>query len=137
MPIGVSLVMSAPPRAPQAQRKPRRPSDQRVSLRLPLSLAARLAALCELHPARTRAKILVDLLNLGLAEVERASPPLTGQAPALPHAGPPPVYLLGGPFPEFHHLLVKHHRRLERELAAEDSEIPAAPDTYDLNPDDA
>ncbi len=129
--------MSTPPRAPQAQRKPRGPSDQRVSLRLPLPMAARLAALCELHPGRPRAKILVDVLNLGLAEVERASPSPTGQTPALPHIGPSPVYLLGGPFPEFHHLLVKHHRRLERELATDDPEIPATPDAYDLNPDDA
>jgi hypothetical protein len=125
-----------PPTRP-SQSEPRRPSDQRISLRLPLPLAARLAALCELHPDRPRAKILVDLLNLGLAEVERASPPPAGQTAAVPRAGPPPVYLLGGPFPEFHHLLVKHHRRLERELAAEDPEIPAAPDAYDLNPDDA
>lgn len=129
--------MPTRPPAQQAKSEPRRRSDQRVSLRLPLPLAARLAALCELHPDRTRAKILVDLLNLGLAEVERGAPPSTGPAPALPHAGPPPVYLLAGPFPEFHHLLVKHHRRLERELAAEDSETPAAPDAYDLNPDDA
>jgi hypothetical protein len=123
--------------AQQSKSEPPRPSDRRISLRLPLPLAARLAALCELHPNRPRAKILVDLLNLGLAEVERASPPSTGQTPALPHSGPPPVYLLAGPFPEFHHLLVKHHRRLERELAAEDPETPAAPDAYDLNAGDA
>jgi hypothetical protein len=36
----------------------------------------------------------------------------------------PPIYLLRGPFPEFHHLVLRHHLRMERERAGEDGLAP-------------
>jgi len=88
---------------------------QRLSLRLPLPMAARLAALHELHRGKTLNTLTVDLLRLALEQVD-ASTARAESTPALPlHAGTPPVYLVSGAFPEFHHLVLKHHRRLERE----------------------
>lgn len=98
-------------------------------------MAARLAALCELHPGRSRTQILTDLLRVALSQVELVAPEHAGHELIAPHAGTPPIYLLSGPFPEFHHLVVKHHRRLERELAGDDAEAPAVPDAYNLNVD--
>ncbi len=72
-------------------------------------------------------EMLTDLITLGLSQVEMA----TAQSTQTP------VFLLNGPFAEFHHLVVKHHRRMERELAGEDLELPAAPDPYNLNEDGA
>jgi hypothetical protein len=37
---------------------------------------------------------------------------------------PPPIYLLSGPFPEFHHLVLRHHLRMERERAGADGMAP-------------
>jgi len=121
---------SASTRAPRPrQRTPLR----RVSLRLPIGLAARLEALCEMHEQKSRTEILTDLLTLGLSQIEKAAPPPSSPDPAAQPSGQTPVYLLSGPFAEFHHLVIKHHRRMERELAGEDLDLPATPDPYDLN----
>jgi hypothetical protein len=37
---------------------------------------------------------------------------------------PPPIYLLSGPFPEFHHLVLRHHLRMEREQVGENGLAP-------------
>jgi hypothetical protein len=109
---------------------------QRVSLRLPVPLAARLAALGEMHPGKSRSELLNDLLTLAITQVEHAAPQRGADMPLLPHAGTPPVYLVSGPFPEFHHLVLKHHLRLERERAAEDPEPGAADDGFGLVDDE-
>lgn len=47
--------------------------------------------------------------------------------PSMPlHPGPAPVYLPCGPFPESHHVVLKHHLKLERERAGEGGQ-PALP----------
>ena len=106
---------------------------QRYALRLPLELASRLEALCEMHPLKTRAQLMADLLGLGLAQIERALPASdTGQA-AFQSDIRQPIYLLNGPFSEFHGLTRKHHLALERELAKEDPEATQTADVYGLD----
>lgn len=130
--------MKAIPSAPPVARRPqRRKPMQRLSLRLPLGLAARLAALCELHKEKSRNQILIDLLTLAVSELEKAAPPLIGIDQVAPEDRNATVYLLNGPFSEFHHLVIKHHLRMERELAGEDVEPPVLPDPYNLNVDEA
>lgn len=129
--------MNASRSTPVFEHRPRQRAQlQRVSLRLPIGLAARLAALCEMHKQKSRTEILTDLITLGLSQVEKAAPPRSGSDQTTPQSAQTPVYLLSGPFAEFHHLVVKHHRRMERELAGEDLELPALPDPYDLNEDE-
>jgi hypothetical protein len=95
---------------------------RRYSLRLPLALAARLAAWCELHPQRSRSELVAELLASGLVVAERSL------APAAPLVGSAdtrqPVYLPAGPFAEFHGLVHKHHLQLERELDHEAAGVP-------------
>lgn len=95
----------------------------RYSLRLPVGVAARLAAWCELHPQRSRTELVAELLEAGLAEAERS---LRQPAPAAdgPADTRQPVYLPTGAFAEFHGLVQKHHLQLERER---DHEAAAAP----------
>lgn len=108
-------------------------SAHRMTLELPLSTAAKLAALQEIHRNKSLHQILLDLISLGLARVEAAvnSPDLLLEAEPDPRHEP--VYLLMGPFAEFRHLIVKHHRRMEREASADEAEPTTSIDPYDLN----
>src|SRR5512133_1564445 len=86
----------------------------RHSLRLPLGVAARLAAWCELHPQRSRSEWVAELLEAGLAAAER-SLPQTVPAADGPADARQPVYLPTGAFAESHGLVPKPHLELERE----------------------
>lgn len=109
---------------------------KRYSCRLPLELASRLEALCEMHSGKTRSQLMGDLLGLGLAEVERAwSGGATGVAGFHPDTRQP-IYLLGGPFAEFHGLIHKHHLAMEQELAKDDPQASYPVDEYTLGDDE-
>lgn len=85
-----------------------------------------------MHPQKTRTQLLTDLLDLGLAEVERAS---SGVAAGLTGFQPDtrqPVYLLTGPFSEFHDLIHKHHLAMEHELDKDEPETSYPMDDYKL-----
>jgi topoisomerase IA-like protein len=107
-------------------------THKRYSFSLPLELASRLEALCEMHPQKARNQLLGDLLSLGLAEVERArttsNPELTGVHPDTGQ----PIYLLTGPFAEFRGLTHRHHLALERKLAKDDPEPLPPMDEYTM-----
>lgn len=123
--------------------KPRPPARQpatgaslarkRYALRLPLALASRLEALREMHPDTSRAQLITDLLGLGLAQVERraSSHPVTCPPSFHPDIRQP-IYLLTGPFSEFHGLTHKHHLAMERELDGDDPQALHTPDDYEL-----
>lgn len=102
------------------------------TLRLPIPLAARLEALSELHPQTPRAQLLVDLLALGLQAVEHARSPTRPAATSLVPDTSQRVYLLHGPFAEFHGLVHKHHLALEHELAGDDPPACRPQDDYTL-----
>lgn len=119
--------------SPQAAR---RLAHKTYSLQLPLQLASRLEALSEMYPARPQAELLVDLLGLGLAQLEQHWP----QAKTCVAADPfhpdqrSPVYLLTGPFDEFHGLVRKHHGAMARELDRDEPEPLHPLDEYRLGP---
>ena len=88
--------------------------------------ALRIEALCERYPHKCREELLVDLLNLGLDQVQQLWPhAVAGEAGFEPAAGEV-VYLPTGPFDEFHGLAPKHH---DTRLAPEN-----APSGLPLNP---
>ncbi len=110
----------------------KRLARKKYSFRLPIELASRLEALSEMHPQTTRAQLLRDLLALGLAEVTRArSNLMTGPTEFQPDKKQP-IYLLTGPFAEFHGLTRKHHLAMEHELAKDDTEQTSSISEYAL-----
>ena len=113
-------------------RKAPQSAGKRYTVRLPLDIAALLEALFEMHPQSTRSRLIADVLRLGLDEIQRSrSGPESAQAPiqADPHQ---PIYLLSGPFSEFHKLTFKHHRALESEHAGESPPESSPTDRYQL-----
>ena len=117
---------------PPAHVSTTRRSRKKSTVRLPLALAARLEALCEMHPETTRTQLIGDLLGLGLAEVERVRSGSNDPATSLVPDVNQPIYLLMGPFAEFHHLTYKHHLALEHALAKEAVQNPPPVDEYTL-----
>jgi hypothetical protein len=114
-----------------SKKAPERPG-KRYSVELPLDLAARLEALFEMHPGTPRSHLMADLLRLGVAEVQR-----THAGEDLAHGfalvdSRQPIYLLSGPFAEFHKLLYKHHLALERAKNKEDASEPNTNAGYQL-----
>lgn len=105
---------------------------KRYALSLPLPLAARLEALREMHPRKTRPQLIADLLRLGLAQVERAAAS-DGTDPAdyFPDTRQP-VYLLTGPFSEFHRLVTQHHIAMESALDPTGAQGTPPVDVYAL-----
>jgi hypothetical protein len=96
----------------------------RYVLRLPVGVAARLAAWCELHPQRSRSELVAELLDAALATAEHA-PRTLPAAPAGSTADPRlSLYLPSGAFAEFHGLVQKHHLQLERERDREADDTP-------------
>jgi len=119
-----------------ARERGMRLTRKRYACRLPLELASRLEALCEMHPEKTRTQLMGDLLGLGLAEVERAwAGRAVGEAGFQPDTRQP-IYLLGGPFAEFHGLIHKHHLAMEHELAKDDPQASSPVENYTLGDDE-
>lgn len=107
-------------------------TTKQFSFRLPVHIAAKLAALCEMYPQKNRTQIVADLLTSALDDLERQLPQSAGE-PAEPgmYGGweeqahrefdeegvePDPLYYLGGPRGRFRMLANRHYRELEAEL---------------------
>ena len=123
-------------------------SRKKYTFQLPLDVAAQQEALCEMHADTRRAQVLADVLALGLAQVTQAhakahaqahsqaahQTPGAGAVPAVEGSAPDTkqaIYLLTGPFAEFHKLVRVHHLALEHEIAG-DEPIPPAVNNYRL-----
>jgi hypothetical protein len=108
------------------------------SVKLTNALAAKLEAVCEMHPHKKPAQVLADLLTLALTEIERRADQHTEGGTLELQADPSQaVYLLGGPFAEFHGLVRKHHHALSQRVDGdEDTQAPVATRAYQLgNPE--
>ena len=56
-----------------------RVTSKQYSFRLPVHVAAKIEALCEMFPGKNRTQIVADLLTSALDEVERGFPSVAGQ----------------------------------------------------------
>jgi hypothetical protein len=82
-----------------------------VSIRLPMSIMAKLAALEEMY-GRTRTDIITDLLQAGLDDVEQNLPKKKGEGPGTRYSA-----LLGEtPYAEFVMRANQHYQTLERAM---------------------
>jgi len=86
------------------------------SYRHPVSVAAKISALCEMYPSRSRTDIVNDLLSSALLDVERSFPSVCGRSQGHdPHSGEE-LFEDIGPGAVFRRLANKAYLDLEREL---------------------
>lgn len=90
------------------------------SFRLPVHVAAKISALCDLYPNKTRTQIVGDLLSAALADVEKALPSYKGEAwhPVAEEEGLE-LFLAVGPAADFRERTNYHYKELEKELGVE------------------
>lgn len=99
---------------------------QQYSVRLPLHVAARIAALCEMYPRRTRTDMMSDLLSTALDQVESGFPFVKGRDTGLTEDDGAPVYEDAGPGARFRALTEKHMKELEAQQEKEEA-VPGRP----------
>lgn len=88
------------------------------SFRLPVHVAAKIAALCELYPNKTKTQLVGDLLASALAEMERGLPAEPGAFFTKDENGKA-LYVAVGIAQDYRNLSNKHFAELERELGNE------------------
>lgn len=89
------------------------------SFRLPVHVAAKLAALCELYPSKTRTQIVGDLLATAIEASVGGLRSVKGpelQRVDIPGEGQCVIYQEVGPLGTYKHLANQHFAALEREL---------------------
>ncbi|GGJ82083.1 pilin assembly protein [Pseudomonas matsuisoli] len=84
------------------------------SLRLDIESAARIEALCELYPSRTREALLAELVQSALEELEESFPYVEGDNVQSRDEMGDPMYEDVGLTPRFLELSRKHLHRLQQ-----------------------
>ena len=96
--------------------------SKQFSFRLPVHVAAKLAAIGEMYPTKTRTQIVADLLTLALDNFEKELPEIKGEfseASQFFDDGNA-YYNIEGPRKSFWELSNKHFQELEAELGNPD-----------------
>lgn len=94
-------------------------TKQQLSFRLPLHVAAKLAALCEMYPEKTRTQLVGDLLSTALEDFERSFPNIKGRKFGTDPDTGETLYNDVGPGREYRELANRHYEAMERELGNE------------------
>jgi hypothetical protein len=94
-------------------------TNKQFSFRLPVHVAARIAALCEMYPAKSRTQIVGDLLAAALDEVATQFPDVQGRFFMHDDNSGNDVYEDAGQGSRFRELSNKHFKELEVELGNE------------------
>ena len=101
--------------------------SKQFSFRLPVHIAAKIAALGEMYPQKNRTQIVADLLSAALDDFEKNLPYKTfllsdreqhDEKMAAEHFGYKfePVYEMGGARADFRNKVNKHYQEHEKEL---------------------
>lgn len=89
---------------------------KQYSFRLPVHVAAKLAALEEMYPSKSRTQLVGDLLSSAIAEVERSFPFVEG--PRIDHHRETGEDIFDdiGPRSRYQKMANKHYDDIEKEL---------------------
>lgn len=90
-------------------------TSKQFSFRLPVHVAAKISALCEMYPQRTRTEIVGDLLATALEGVVAGFPQEKGEPFHKDQDTGEIFYKDIGPRLEFYSLANKHYHELEKE----------------------
>lgn len=93
-------------------------TPKQLSIRLPIHVAARISALCELYPRKTKTEIIGDLLSTALDQLEKALPSAEGRLLGHHPDDNEPIYEEIGVRRDFRLLTEKYLQELESEIAA-------------------
>ena len=91
-------------------------TPKQYSFRLPVHVAAKIAALCDLYPSKSRTQIVGDLLATALEELEAALPSVEGLEPVAEIEGRL-VYEDVGPRARYRDLVERYTAELEQEIS--------------------
>jgi len=100
---------------------PPRLAPKQTSIRLPMLVAAKISALCDMYPKKTKTEIIGDLLTTALDQLECELPSRKGQ-PCMedPDTGET-IYEDVGECARFHRITEKYLRELETEAGITES----------------
>ena len=87
---------------------------KQYTIRLPIRVAAQIAALCDLYPNKNRTELIGDLLASALDAVSEALPSTEGRPFDTPEGT---MYEAAGPWADFPKLTNKYIKELEAELS--------------------
>jgi hypothetical protein len=95
-------------------------TPQPLALRLPLHVAARVQALCDIYPHKSQTEIIADLLAAALAEVEQSFPPIKGALLGQDEASGGMRYEDVGPSAKYRRLANDYYLAMEKETGSPD-----------------
>lgn len=90
-------------------------TSKQYSFRLPVHVAAKIAALCDMYPQKSRTEIVGDLLSTAIDDLLKGMPSVEGKLVHVDEDGEK-FYEDIGPRPQFWTLADKHYKALEREM---------------------
>lgn len=103
-------------------------TPKQYSFRLPIHVAAKIAALCEMYPQKSRTQIIADLLTFALDDLEQNLPmelgdPISGEdehnermLAEYEQRDYVPIFSVAGPRARFRWTSNRHFEMLEKEL---------------------
>ncbi|SDX54181.1 hypothetical protein [Nitrosomonas oligotropha] len=94
-------------------------TSKQYSFRLPVHVAAKIAALCEMYPSRTKTEIVGDLLSSAIDEFLAGLPYVQGKYVGTNPETGEKIHLDAGPESKFWQLANEHYREIEREMGNE------------------
>ncbi len=91
-------------------------TPKQISLRLPIHVAAKIQALCDMYPQKSRTEIIGDLLTTSLEDLQNSLPVHEGgEEVGYDPVAQEPVYDQYGPLIDFKKLSTKYQQELEEE----------------------
>ena len=89
---------------------------KQLSFRLPVHVAAKLLALADMFPHKTRTQLVGDLLATALTDLERSFPSVKGEREDQHPETHETIYEDVGPVRQYRELANRHYKALEAEL---------------------
>lgn len=100
-----------------------RMTAKQYSFRLPVHIAAKLSALEDIYPTKSRTQLVGDLLSAAIADVEQNLPSRKGKFWANDPETDEKLFVAEGMAADFRTLANKYYQAIEREMGNESPEL--------------
>ena len=92
-------------------------TPKQISIRLPILVSAKINALCDIYPRKTKSEIICDLLSTSLDQLEEGMGSIAGDLVSYEPSlnGRTPIYEDDGLKGRFRRRVISHLRELEKE----------------------